>query len=226
MSEVRAASAGTSEAVVSGARRRVLQTVAYVSLSLPILWMLGIGVTSRLFAVRPESMVWSALVPVWLTLAAVSAYHLYVLATLYRPALGSALALGAIWTAGALSAIVVSGLEAGVTVALVLLLVLSFVHVNAMSLIEFLGAASLNARVGVYALSVAATASPVGLAAGVGVVVLGTLGPGIALTAMGLVMIVVSLAPAVAAALLSRKARRSARELLERTRPEEPAAAE
>lgn len=172
MSEATTANASARTSSLS-AQRRVLQKVAYVSLSLPVLWMFGTGIASRLFAVGPKTMLWTALIPVWLALAAVGAYYLHVLATLHRPALRGVIALGGVWVASSVLAAFVSGIEAGVTVALVLTLVLSFVHSQAVSLTEYLGVQSAPARVGLYGLCLAAAASPVGLTAGVGVVILG-----------------------------------------------------
>jgi len=207
----------------ASARRKQLRLVAYWSFALPVGWMIAVGIAHRVLAVRPEALLWTALFPVWLMFAAVAAYQLYTLATLHGPGLRGALALGGVWAAGFVLATAFSGIEAGTTVALALAIVLSAVHAEFVSIVEHLELGTTPARVGVYALLLAAGVSPVGLVAGAVMLSLGNSGFAPGMTALGFAAMVVAGVPLAAGALLSHKARRNAEAMLVRSHAEDSA---
>jgi len=205
--------------------RRKLRLVAYWSLAFPVAWMFGVGIVSRLFAVGPETMLWTALFPVWLTFGAVAAYQLQVLVTLHRPSMSGAIALGGAWAVASIASVLVSGLEAGITSAFVFALILSIVHIQATSIVEYLRIRTMPAQVGLYALLLAAAVSPVGLVVGAVMMFAGALVFGATVVmVLGFAVTMVSAVPLVAAAIFSHKARRCAKTMLALPRAEDPAA--
>jgi hypothetical protein len=202
-------------------QRRSLRIAAWASLSLPLLWMILVGLAGRVVPSAPVSSLRFALVPVWIMLAAVGAYYLHVLLTLFRPGVTGFAALGAAWGAGSVVAFAMAGVEAGVTVVLALAALLSFVHTWGKSVTEFLDLRGPAARAGLVVLCVAVAVSPAILAAGGVAILLGNFSFSSVVCDVGAPLVAVSLGIPGLLFLLSLRARKAARRRVDNARGEE-----